>query len=64
MVLDTLLFVVFAAGFFHPKTKRGWRAMGAYGASEATWVPLNGNASGGTETVEHRSCPACLPCHT
>ncbi|ALV33227.1 isoprenylcysteine carboxylmethyltransferase family protein [Streptomyces sp. CdTB01] len=32
VVLNTLLFVVFAASFFHPKTKRDWRAMGAYGA--------------------------------
>ncbi|WP_367318669.1 isoprenylcysteine carboxylmethyltransferase family protein [Streptomyces sp. HUAS ZL42] len=32
VVLNTLLFVVFAAGFFHPKTKRDWRATGAYSA--------------------------------
>ncbi|MFF6833315.1 methyltransferase family protein [Streptomyces sp. NPDC012438] len=32
VVLNTLLFVVFAASFFHPKSKRDWRAMGAYSA--------------------------------
>ncbi|MFD8645122.1 MULTISPECIES: methyltransferase family protein [Streptomyces] len=32
VVLNTLLFIVFAASFFHPKTKRDWRAMGAYSA--------------------------------
>ncbi|WP_052862876.1 methyltransferase family protein [Streptomyces niger] len=32
VVFNTLLFVVFAASFFHPKTKRDWRAMGAYTA--------------------------------
>ncbi|MGW3167882.1 hypothetical protein ACWC9Q_34830 [Streptomyces sp. NPDC001142] len=32
MALNTLLFIVFAASFFHPKTKRDWRAMGAYSA--------------------------------
>ncbi|MET9849691.1 methyltransferase family protein [Streptomyces ossamyceticus] len=32
VILNTLLFAVFAAGFFHPRTKRDWRAMGAYSA--------------------------------
>jgi protein-S-isoprenylcysteine O-methyltransferase Ste14 len=32
MVLNTALFAVFAASFFHPKTGRDWRAMGAYTA--------------------------------
>jgi len=32
VVLNTLLFIVFAASFFHPKSKRDWRAMGAYSA--------------------------------
>jgi hypothetical protein len=32
VVLNTALFIVFAASFFHPKTKRDWRAMGAYSA--------------------------------
>ncbi|MFH8773691.1 hypothetical protein [Streptomyces sp. NPDC017958] len=32
VVLNTLLFIVFAASFFHPKTQRDWRAMGAYSA--------------------------------
>ncbi|MEU5894208.1 hypothetical protein ABZ835_46615 [Streptomyces sp. NPDC047461] len=30
VVLNTLLFIAFAAGFFHPTTKRDWQAMGAY----------------------------------
>ncbi|MBW8705527.1 hypothetical protein MBT84_38575 [Streptomyces sp. MBT84] len=32
VVLNTLLFIALAAGFFHPKTKRDWRAIGAYSA--------------------------------
>ena len=32
VVLNTLLFIVFAASFFHPKSKRDWWAMGAYSA--------------------------------
>ncbi|MYX38937.1 MULTISPECIES: hypothetical protein [unclassified Streptomyces] len=32
VVLNTALFVVFAASFFHPKTRRDWHAMGAYSA--------------------------------
>ncbi|MFE1315659.1 hypothetical protein [Streptomyces sp. NPDC058755] len=32
VVLNTLLFIAFAASFFHPKTGRDWRAMGAYSA--------------------------------
>ncbi|MGW3124078.1 methyltransferase family protein [Streptomyces sp. NPDC001107] len=35
VILNTLLFVAFvafAAGFFHPASKRDWRAMGAYSA--------------------------------
>lgn len=30
VVLNTLLFAVFAASFFHPRTRRDWRAMGAF----------------------------------
>lgn len=30
VVLNTALFVIFAAGFFRPRTRRDWRAMGAY----------------------------------
>jgi protein-S-isoprenylcysteine O-methyltransferase Ste14 len=30
VVLDTVVFAVFAASFFHPRTKRDWRAMGAF----------------------------------
>lgn len=30
VVLNTVLFAVFAASFFHPRTKRDWRAMGAF----------------------------------
>ena len=32
VVFNSLLFIVFAASFFHPKTKRDWRAMGAFSA--------------------------------
>ena len=36
VVFNALLFIVFAARFFHPKTKRDWGAMGAFSAS---WRP-------------------------
>ncbi|MGW3938547.1 MULTISPECIES: methyltransferase family protein [Streptomyces] len=32
VILNTILFIVFASSLFHPKTKRDWRAMGAYSA--------------------------------
>jgi protein-S-isoprenylcysteine O-methyltransferase Ste14 len=32
VVLNTALFVVFAASFFHPRTSRDWRAMGGFTA--------------------------------
>jgi len=32
VVLNTALFVLFAASFFHPHSSRDWRAMGAYTA--------------------------------
>lgn len=32
VAVNTALFIVFAASFFHPRTKRDWRAMGAYSA--------------------------------
>ncbi|PWI12588.1 isoprenylcysteine carboxyl methyltransferase [Streptomyces sp. Act143] len=32
VVLNTLLFAAFAASFFHPRSRRDWRAMGAYSA--------------------------------
>lgn len=32
VVLNTALFIVFAVSFFHPRTSRDWRAMGAYSA--------------------------------
>lgn len=46
VVLNTGLFVVFAASFFHPRTRRDWRAMGAFSAflvallTEMYGVPL------------------------
>lgn len=46
VVLNTLLFAVFAASFFHPRTGRDWRAMGAFTAflvalfTEMYGVPL------------------------
>lgn len=30
VVFDTVVFAVFTASFFHPRTKRDWRAMGAF----------------------------------
>jgi len=32
VILNTALSIVFAASFFHPRTPRDWRAMGAYSA--------------------------------
>lgn len=32
VIFNTALFVVFAVSFFHPRTNRDWRAMGAYTA--------------------------------
>jgi len=32
VVLSTVIMVVFAASFFHPKTKRDWRVMGGFSA--------------------------------
>lgn len=32
VILNTALFVVFAASFFHPRSRRDWRAMGAFTA--------------------------------
>ncbi len=30
VALDTIVFAVFGASFFHPRTKRDWRAIGAF----------------------------------
>ena len=32
VILNTGLFVLFAVSFFHPQSKRDWRAMGAFSA--------------------------------
>jgi len=32
VILNTLLFIAFGLSFFHPKTRRDWRAMGAFTA--------------------------------
>lgn len=46
VILNTALFVLFAASFFHPRTGRDWRAMGAFTAfllalfTEMYGVPL------------------------
>jgi hypothetical protein len=39
VLLNTALFVLFAASFFHPRTSRDWRAMGAYTAFLAACSP-------------------------
>ncbi len=46
VILNTALFALFAASFFHPRTSRDWRAMGAFTAflvalfTEIYGVPL------------------------
>jgi protein-S-isoprenylcysteine O-methyltransferase Ste14 len=46
VVIDTVVFVVFAFSFFHPRTRRDWKAMGAFSAfivalfTEMYGVPL------------------------
>jgi len=32
VIVNTALFAVFAASFFHPRMRRDWRAMGAFTA--------------------------------
>ncbi len=32
VVVNSLVFIVFAVGFFHPKSKRDWRALGGFSA--------------------------------
>jgi hypothetical protein len=32
VVINSLVFIIFAASFFHPKTKRDWRALGGFSA--------------------------------
>ena len=32
VIVNSMLLIVFAGSFFHPRTKRDWRAMGAYSA--------------------------------
>jgi protein-S-isoprenylcysteine O-methyltransferase Ste14 len=32
VLLNSAIFIIFAVSFFHPKTKRDWRAMGAFSA--------------------------------
>lgn len=32
VVINSVIFIVFAASFFHPQTRRDWRVMGAYSA--------------------------------
>lgn len=32
VIVNTLLFAAFGLSFFHPRTNRDWRAMGAYTA--------------------------------
>ncbi|GAA2560515.1 hypothetical protein [Pseudonocardia hydrocarbonoxydans] len=36
VILNTALFALFAVSFFHPRTKRDWRAMGAFTGQEWT----------------------------
>ena len=46
VIINSLLLIFFAGSFFHPRTKRDWRAMGAYSAfivalfTEMYGVPL------------------------
>jgi hypothetical protein len=32
VVLDTAIFVIFAASFFRPRSRRDWRVLGTYSA--------------------------------
>jgi protein-S-isoprenylcysteine O-methyltransferase Ste14 len=32
VLIDSAIFIIFAVSFFHPRTKRDWRAMGAFSA--------------------------------
>ncbi|MBF6606318.1 MAG: isoprenylcysteine carboxylmethyltransferase family protein [Chloroflexi bacterium] len=32
VLINSAIFIIFAVGFFHPKSKRDWRAMGAFSA--------------------------------
>jgi hypothetical protein len=32
VVINSLLLIVFAASFFHPRSQRDWRVMGTYSA--------------------------------
>ena len=33
VAFNSLLFIFFAASFFHPRSKRDWRALGGFSAS-------------------------------
>ena len=30
VILNSAIFIIFAASFFHPRTTRDWKAMGAF----------------------------------
>ncbi|GAA3478036.1 hypothetical protein [Streptomyces yanii] len=61
VVLNTLLFVVFAASFFHPKTQRDWRAMGAYSAFLVALFTLFARTEAASTITELQSSPPRAP---
>lgn len=66
VVIDSVIFIAFAASFFHPHTRRDWRVMGAYSAfivalfTEMYGIPITIYALSGWLGS---SVPALLPTH-
>jgi hypothetical protein len=70
VALDTVLFAVFAASFFHPRTGRDWRAMGAFTGflvalfTEMYGAPLTGHLLGPGWARGSRRCGPPTPAAT